>query len=242
MDTLLDDFQALPEAIKNWFASDHTTTAIAEINKKLGIKEARRSIIPGLVLRLIVRDLEPRDFINELSGELKINYPTAKAITVEIETKVLRPIEAGLLQDAGVDVKLIYSGPAPTAPTAQTPIKVIIETPATPIQKPISSVIPQPQTQIKKEVPLPAAPFQGASPTPQKQEPEQPGIAPRLLYKERTLGPNLPPKFQPPESPVSVKPISSRIVNYIGAVTSLNSSELEEKDEFDSFVVDLRTS
>lgn len=263
--TLLDDFQALPEAIKNWLASDHTTTAIAEINKKLGIKEARRSIIPGLVLRLIVRDLEPQDFINELSEELKINYPTAKALTEEIESKILKPIETGLSQDVGVDVKLIYSAPAAPLQEASLAPSGQEISPA-PMLKPSQIVPPQSQAQVKKEA-----------------VPEQPGIAPRLLYKERTLGANPLPavalresESETEQSPVTIKPASfrlgiketipvrtaaihsdlaekffqqenlgpanqARVVHYSGPVTPFNSFSLEEKNDLDSFVVDLRT-
>ncbi len=224
METLLDDFQNLPEAIKNWLASSHATDAIAAINKKLGIKEARRSILPQLILRLVVNDLEPQDFINELSGELKINYPTAKALTEEIESKILKPIENPLQQELSIDMKLLYGGaPAPIAAP-----KAVVETPAP------APVAAAPQPQIPVKIPTIVQ-------TPTRQEMPAPEIKPRVIYKERTL-----PVSEEP--PVNIKPASAiwpankiRVVHYSGSVTPLNIPESEEENDLDSFTVDLRT-
>ena len=103
-------YQSLPEQVRDWLSSDSVTFAIAETNTRLGLKEWRRRIIPTLVLRLIVQDIEPTDFINDLSRELNVSFQTAKAIAEDIETKVLKPIENELRREVGVDIKLIYFG------------------------------------------------------------------------------------------------------------------------------------
>lgn len=132
--------QSLPEHIWDWLTSDAATLSITEINNRLGFKSERRRIIPSLILKLITQSLDPMDFINELSHELNISFQAAKAISEEIESRILKPIEAELRRDVGVDVKLIYFGkPGPRA-VAPTP------TPETP------APIPSPPTAIPLEV------------------------------------------------------------------------------------------
>lgn len=103
-------FQSLPESIREWLADENVALFIDEINTKLGndITDLKSEIIPRLILRFCVQDLEPRDFINELSHQLNISFDSAKTLTKEIEEKILKPIEAPLKIDVGVDLKLLY--------------------------------------------------------------------------------------------------------------------------------------
>lgn len=118
-------FNSLPEQIKDWAASLQTTYLIMELNKKLGFKNEKITIIPGLIFRLVTQNIDPSNFINELSHELNISFQTAKSIAQEIEERILRPVENELRRDVGVDVKLIYFGQphaknAPSAPLNET--------------------------------------------------------------------------------------------------------------------------
>jgi hypothetical protein len=103
-------FADLPANIKSWLASEELTYTIGEINNRVGLQEEKRSIIPNLILRLTVRDLEPLNFINELAEELGVNFEVAKTIAKDIEARALRPIENELKRDLGLDVKIIYFG------------------------------------------------------------------------------------------------------------------------------------
>ena len=103
-------FTSLPQSVREWLTDENVALFVDEINTKLGfdIDNPQSEIIPHLVLRLCVQDLEPRDFINELSHYLDIGFESAKTLTKEIEERILKPIEAPLKIDVGVDLKLLY--------------------------------------------------------------------------------------------------------------------------------------
>ncbi|MBI3046215.1 MAG: hypothetical protein HYY86_01550 [Candidatus Harrisonbacteria bacterium] len=130
--------QSLPEHVWDWLTSDVATLSITEINNRLGFKSEKRQIIPSLILKLVTQNLDPMDFINELSHELNISFQAAKAIAEEIESRVLKPIETELRRDVGVDVKLIYFG-KPSAQRAEPKIPEEKISPIGPI-RPIGQV------------------------------------------------------------------------------------------------------
>lgn len=229
--TLLEDFQALPEAIKNWLASIRLTSLISDINQKLGLQEEKRKILPQLILRLAVADLNPEDFIGEMMQELKINFQTAKALAQEIITKSLNPIEAPLREEMGIDIKLILTA----QPPAQVqPVQAPAETPKAPATAPIA----KPQA-----------------------APAQPAIQPRILYQEKrevSSGQNVikPVLFRNEYKPVPIHaaavqpdffeqrslPKTARVVHYSGAVTPVEEFSANANSELDSFIIDLRAS
>ncbi len=205
-ESLTETFYALPEAIQSWLASRQATIFISEINKKLGLKEEKRGILPRLIMRLILKDLEPANFINELSAALNMNYQAAKALVQEIEEKIFNPIAAGLKRDVGLDVKLIYFG----KPSERGPVKLEempieppqIEIPAIPqpFTRPFAAPAPKPPmaaagTPAETRRPTPAMPI-----SPRTPEPEEPEIGeasayaestadkPALIYKKGTFG------------------------------------------------------
>src|SRR3989344_9372644 len=107
---ILAAYQSLQEHLRDWLASDVVMFSIGEINNRLWFKDEKRKIIPALVLRLFIQDLEPIDFINELSHELAISFEAAKSITQDIEAKVLKPVASELRREVGVDTQLLYFG------------------------------------------------------------------------------------------------------------------------------------
>lgn len=103
-------FSALPESIKEWLASEELVFIITEIETKLGLSDEKILVIPNLILRLIVQDIEPQEFISELSKELGVEFLVAKTIAEDIERKALRPIETELRNKTGLEIKLIFYG------------------------------------------------------------------------------------------------------------------------------------
>lgn len=143
--TLRQKFMSLPEPLRDWLASERVTLAIIEINKRLGLFGILIEIIPTAILRLVVKDLEPKNFIAALIQELDIDTPAAAAIAQEIETKILRPVELPLRNQLGVDIKMIYAAApsnisAPSRPSGLPPLRV----PSTP------AAMPKPQEEIMK--------------------------------------------------------------------------------------------
>lgn len=125
----MESYQALPEHIRDWASSEGTTFLIAAINNRLGLKNEKRRTIPSLILRLIIQNLEPQDFINELADKLNISFQTAKSIAEDIEGQVLHSVENELRRDVGVDIKLIRFG-QPRAPKPIVPSPEITALPA----------------------------------------------------------------------------------------------------------------
>lgn len=183
--SLAETFAALPESIKDWLASEQCTLFISEINKKLGLKEEKRSIIPRLIMRLVLKDLELPEFINELSGALDMNFQAAKALAQEIEQKILNPIAMGLKQDVGIDVKLIYFGKPKPIEEGPAPLKMKAEAPPQPVAEMPEKKMPQPQPMPRKE--------------PEIKE------APALIYKKGTFG-RVPISKPTPPAPPPIKP------------------------------------
>ena len=98
--------QDVPQEIRHWFGSEKTTLLIMDINQKLKLVGEDRRIIPKLLLRLEVKDLNPQYFTSELSSQLKITHESAKFLAKDIEEKILEPIRQPLLE-WGVDAGLI---------------------------------------------------------------------------------------------------------------------------------------
>lgn len=157
--SILASYQSLPAHIRDWASSEQTTFSISEINNRLGLKNEKRKIIPRLILRLTTQDLDPLNFINELSHELGVSFQTAKSISQDIEEKVLKPIENELRRDVGVDVKLIYFGQLGPRPAAAPtiPVKPITPTPAATVP-PAPAPAPIPAPQITPVAPQPEMP------------------------------------------------------------------------------------
>src|SRR3989344_2804750 len=104
-------FQSLPEKIKDWLASVDIILRIEQISIRFNFNNLEQeTIIPNLILRLCIQNLDPRDFINTLSIQLGVDFETAKKITLDIERDILRVIEIELRRDVGVDIKNLYFG------------------------------------------------------------------------------------------------------------------------------------
>lgn len=227
--------QSLPEKVKDWLGDEHVAFIIDEINQRLNFSpdSERWRAIPHLVLRLCVQDLEPRAFINELSHKLKISFDSAKTLTKEIEEKILKPIEAPLKLEVGVDLKLLYfaiSRSEVARVALVTPSAAERSRPISPL-RPISRIITQPPLTTK-----PMEPIKPINPS----MPEKPFI----LHEHQDLGAPAPvpntavrPTFQyraplatrpaalpePSRARVEV-PNAQRVVHYSAFLTRLNQS------------------
>lgn len=105
-------FNSLPEEIKKWLNSEMVGGTIENINNSLGLDGEFVRILPELILRLVVSEFPPGEFIEnldiELGGILGLSSDQLISITNQIEEKILRPIEPQLLQ-IGVDARMILT-------------------------------------------------------------------------------------------------------------------------------------
>lgn len=100
-------FLSLSDKIKEWISSEEVVGIISEIDVDFGIEGEGESILPGLILRLVAQEIDPRHFVNEIGAALKINYETAKKIAQRVDSGILKPIEVELGK-AGTDTHQIF--------------------------------------------------------------------------------------------------------------------------------------
>jgi hypothetical protein len=118
-DTIRKKFEKLPDAIREWLTSEKVTYMIVDINRRLDLVGYLSAIIPGLITRLVVGDLSPEYFTQELSDNLFIELGDAKNISNEIEDKILKPI-ASQLRNIDIDiVKIKDAKKIPYMPPSQ---------------------------------------------------------------------------------------------------------------------------
>lgn len=90
-------FKKLPEPVKQWLTSEQVTSVVISINNKLNLVGDLVSIVPNyLILRLVVKDLNPENFTQELNNQLDLSPEQVRAVTEEIVQKILKPIEIPL--------------------------------------------------------------------------------------------------------------------------------------------------
>lgn len=151
LEELQNSFNSLPRHIKEWLSSEQVSYLVHEINNHFDFRNEKMMIIPNLILYLSVKELDPLNFLYELSQKLNIDFDQAKIIAKEIEEKILKPIKMKLY-DIGIDISMIHYGkPEPkiiekTVPPASPPIKPSTQPstmPYAPIQKSFRDFIPR---------------------------------------------------------------------------------------------------
>lgn len=141
-------FQQLPLRVIEWLASEEVTYIIIDMNRRLGLEGVFTEVIPHLITRMAVKDLDPKKFINELSNSADLEWPIAQVAVEEIERRILRPVEISLRNEAGVDIKAIFLARPPTpstgAPTVPTRPIIQMSSPTLPVTPPTISSVPVP--------------------------------------------------------------------------------------------------
>lgn len=240
---IAEQFSALPESIRKWLSSEELVFIISDIETKLGLSDEKILIIPNLILRLVVQDLDPQNFINELAKELGVDFSVAKTITEDIEKSALRPIAAELRDKLGLEVKVIYYGKegvekktapsivsAPKAapipvPSAAGAIPSALPKTAEPQAKPMSPLTftPSPLPPAKPAMPSPAT-ATAAQPI-RKEELTHESAAPFILHQESspTAAPSLNPNASagmsgaPQSSSLPKSSLTMKVQNYFQA-------------------------
>ena len=191
IETKVLKFEELPKIIQDWLSSLRITYLIMEMNRRYGFKGEQQTAIPYLIYKLTTHEIDPKEFINELSHRLNISFSAAKGIIQEIEEKVLKPIEMPLRNEVGVDVDLIYSA-EPASPSAS---------PGGPVSSMVEEKKPE-ETELKKIEPeIKSAEIMLSPPKPVK-EPEE--IKPFILHEEF---PTKPREEKPVMKPSFISPI-----------------------------------
>lgn len=109
---LREAFVQLPDNVRQWLASEKVLAVITDMNDRLEYYGDKVGVIPWLIMRLAVKDLAPKYFMSELRDYLVVDENEARAITEEIDKRILRPIEPALNR-LGIDLNSLYLGQAP---------------------------------------------------------------------------------------------------------------------------------
>jgi len=156
------NLEAMHPLIRDWVGSETLTLRIMDLNKRLGFQDWQRAVIPEMIMRLVLKELEPENLIIELSRELDIDISSAQMIANEIRDSLLKPIATILLNYIGLDLQKISLPPSETIapPKAAVPPTPPIE-PVTPptspvepveIEKPIQTVSLPPATPLTQPI------------------------------------------------------------------------------------------
>ena len=147
--------------ISDYLGSEGVIDLIGKINETFHISEKDSRIIPTLLLRLEIEDIEPQYFTGELAHQLNLERDKALAISEEIRRLILFPI-AKEFTKINIDVNLLKSFEIPVIKTAAMasgkPMMLEeIQRPATP--RPASPlnelpIAPKPTTTISSESPV----------------------------------------------------------------------------------------
>ncbi|MDO8585212.1 MAG: hypothetical protein Q7R85_03820 [bacterium] len=134
-------FVELPDNVRQWLASEKILAVVIDINERLEYFGDKVSVIPWLITRLATKDLAPKYFMSELRDYLVVSDDEARAITEEIDKRILRPIEPALNR-LDIDLNSLYLGQA--APVAAQNLA----------PQPISQMSPiRPMSPITEEMP-----------------------------------------------------------------------------------------
>lgn len=169
---MANKFSELPEKIREWLTSERVTYMIIEMNKKLDLFGNSLSVIPNLITRLATKNLEPKNFIQELENGLGLDNEQAQEISREIVEKILRPVDLPL-KETGVFIGLIYGGATSSAipPRPQSPTPPVPQPPQVPpIPKP---PIPPSGAEALAKAPTPPRPTPPLITTKEMAHPEE---------------------------------------------------------------------
>lgn len=182
------NIDTLPEKIGDWLGSDSITYLIIDLNKRLGLKGVAIGIVPDIIIDLVAKKLPPGELIPRIGRDLNVDLHIALTVAQEIEERMLRPIEAQLRTELGIDIKLAYwtqgatkikteSEIIPTQPIIPAPpLPPLPKPPASPsLDGPISPVYQIPKESIPPVVrPAPVPPPIPSRPTPLPPTPPKP--------------------------------------------------------------------
>lgn len=111
---LREAFVELPDNVRKWLASEKVLAVVTDMNDRLEYFGDKVGVIPWLITRLAVKDLAPKYFMSELRDYLVVDENEARAITEEIDKRILRPIEPALNR-LDIDLNSLYLGQAAPA-------------------------------------------------------------------------------------------------------------------------------
>jgi hypothetical protein len=209
--TFLSKIQVTPPTIRTWFASEEVSSMVRTINQHFNIQKADKTVIPKLLARLEVKDIEPDYFAGELSEELKLDRDKALGISSEIKRTILGPLGKEF-SDFGINISLLdkfqipaIKGLSPSAVSAAIGALKIIQDANTAasssIQKPAtlsdigwskipSAVSPTPTAQPASIIPTPPRPATIPAPAPTAPaKPAEPAPAPMMLHEDAIFKP-----------------------------------------------------
>ncbi len=202
--------------LREWLASVQLMLITIDLNQRLGISGKKETVIPLALWKLVSGQIEPTQFVPELSRDLEISPSAAKALAQEIEEKMLRPIEFPLRSELGIDIKTIYlSEPAHEQPKEQISATPTVLIPSPEVAHPQESKAnlnagQAPEATLPNRVPPIQSPVYSpipATPKPMPTQPPAPKVEP-LIQRPAPAPVFTAPKYNPPIPAQPAAPIS----------------------------------
>ena len=150
---------------------------VRTINQHFNIPQESETVLPKLLARLEVGDIEPDYFAGELADELKLDREKALGISAEVKRTVLGPLKKDF-SDIGTDISLLDKFQIPTI-KGLSPSTAVTKTDAPKIIQDVSVAPPKPTSlpsvgwsqmapppAAPKATPAPASAAASASPRP----------------------------------------------------------------------------
>lgn len=88
--------RSVPDDIKLAISSTETSNKIENISNKNNLHIDQMGILSSHIAYLMLGLLNPKDFIEEISRSMKVDYSVSKKIAIEVNEQIFRPIRESL--------------------------------------------------------------------------------------------------------------------------------------------------
>lgn len=167
-------FDRLPQAVRDWLRSETVERIIVRIYEQYGDAASDPAGVSRCLTRLVLGTMEPKEFTATLATEFTTSPEAARAMTLVVSEKILKPIEKVLQDKLGIKAEGIIS--EISVPTARV----------TELKQPLITDIRPP-----KPLAQPVAP-------PPSRQPIRP--APTTIETEKPIGLKEVPPMAPPSA------------------------------------------
>lgn len=169
-------FDRLPEAVREWLRSVTVENIITRLYEQYGDTAVDPAGVPRCLTRLALLKMPPSQFIPTLITEFATTPEAARAMTVLVVEKILKPIEQPLREKLGIKIEEV------------TGVAVVAR--VTELSRPLVTDVRKPQSPAAPQKPTPP-------PTPRAPAPTVISTEKPVGLSEVTPTPSVPTTVQP---------------------------------------------
>lgn len=218
---LQEQYEKLPDVLKDALYSVETADKVHEIGKKSGLTIEKMGFMAEEVGRIILGLTRPGEFVALLAERLEVDKDTAQKIALDINHQILFPLREALKRTHKIEIGEAALQPQPRAPLSQRTAPAPEERPKQPISTigPISPISPKPGPKQPSIVdlggfkPLKAGPPDFLSHEKAGKSVAEKGTSkiPPIDLSKTEARPPAPTQTKPPPSPAPVSPTTPQV-------------------------------